>query len=99
MGQSLPIANPDAMKCAYSIRLPAEQRIGGGAVLGRLVPVNLHPFDFGFEQGDPFAQFVLRIGREVFGCELARGIAPGAWKIAFVHCRAVSQAGRLAVNR
>jgi hypothetical protein len=62
------------------------------------VAVRLDPGDLGAEQLDALGQFVLRIGREVFGGELARGVAPGAGKIVEVHRAPASQAGRLAVN-
>ena len=65
---------------------------------GGAITVRLDAGDLGAEQRDPLAQFVLRVRREVFGSELARGIAPGAGKIVEVHLASASQAGRLAVN-
>jgi hypothetical protein len=54
--------------------------------------------NFGFERCNPLAQFGLRIGRKVFGCEATRCVAFGPWAIGFFHCRAASPAKRLAVN-
>ena len=54
--------------------------------MGRgFVAMRLDAFDLGFEQHDALVEFILRIGCEVLGRELARGIALGARKIAFVH--------------
>ena len=65
---------------------------------GGCIAVFAHTLYLGFQQADAFAQFVLRIGSEVFGGQLARGIALGAGKVAFIHRLSVSQASALAVN-
>ena len=54
--------------------------------------------DFGFEQGDPLLQLILRIGPEVLGGELARGVASGARTVVVFHRQAISQFWPVAVN-
>ena len=76
-----------------------EQRFGGGAVSGRLAPMRCHPRDFGFEQGDAFIQFRLRIGPQILCREVRGRISFGAGAIGLFHRRAASQVKRLAVNR
>lgn len=60
--------------------------------------MGLDPRDLGFQQGDPFVQFVLGIGRKVFGRQFACGIAPWARKVDVFHLSASSQSLVLAVN-
>jgi hypothetical protein len=108
MGRGGGIANPP-----IGIRLPGtwehggrkssapfrKQRVGCGAVGCGLIPMRGHAGNFGFEQGNPLPQFRLRIGRKILSREPTRCIAFGPWAIWFFHCRAASQAKRLAVNR
>lgn len=63
------------------------------------IAVCLDPRDLGFEQGDPFAQFVLRIPIEAFAGQLAGGVAGQTGAVIIVHrkCRFALRA--LAVNR
>jgi len=52
-----------------------------------LEAVGFHPGNLGLEQFDPFLQLVLRIGAEIFACELARGIAFRPGTITVFHSR------------
>jgi hypothetical protein len=103
MGSVAQIANPLAEVRAEvrggSSAAPCKQCIGRGAVSGGLIPMRGNAGDFGFKLSDPLAQFGLRIGRKVFGCEATRGVAFGPRAIGFFHCCAASPAKRLAVNR
>ena len=86
MGRLAAIANPYAIGLPGSCRFSAEQRVGRGAVGRHLVTVRLDPDNFGFERCDAFVQLVLGIRGEVFGSELAGGIALGARKVSVIHC-------------
>jgi hypothetical protein len=103
MGRYAKIANPYA--CAPEENLPAsppafpEQGIGGGAVGGGFASMGGDPRNLRFEQGNPLPQFGLRIGAEILGREATRRVPSGSREIGFFHCRAASQAKRLAVNR
>lgn len=103
MGWYAEIANPYAQG-AEENRDPSpatlpEQRVRRGAVGGGLVPVGGHPGNLGFEQRNPLGQFGLRIGAEILAREATRRVPSGSREIRFFHCRAASQAKRLAVNR
>ena len=76
----------------------AAPMISRGAVGGGLVAVGLDPGNFGFEQGDPFSQFTLRIGIKVFLRQQAGGISTHARQI-IVHLGASFGRRALAVNR
>ena len=50
-----------------------------------LETVRFHPGNLGLEQFDPFLKLVLRIGAEIFACELARCIASKPGTIIVFH--------------
>lgn len=81
MGRACAIANPKCAGPEMSRSCASEQRIGGGAMRGSLVPVCLDPCDFRFELCHALRQFVLRIGRKILGRELACRVASGPWKV------------------
>lgn len=83
---------------ARSILSP-EQRIGCIAVGGGLEPVRFNAGDLAFEQGNALLQFILRVGAEILGGELARGVAFGAWTIIVFHCPSTILLVPVAVNR
>jgi putative PIG3 family NAD(P)H quinone oxidoreductase len=94
MGWSMRIANPPSeirveLRCGSSAPLP-EQRIGGGAVGGGLVPVGPDSRDLRFEPRNPFVELVLRIGAKVLESEATRRISAGPGTIGFFHCIAAS---------
>jgi hypothetical protein len=102
MGRYAEIANPFACARQENSRpSPAtlrKQRVSRGAVGGSFVAVRADPGDLGFELRDARIELGLRIGAEILGCETTRSIPFGAREIGFFHCRAASQAKRLAVN-
>ena len=81
MGRASAIANPKCAGPEMSRSCASEQRIGGGAVRGGLVPVRRNPRYFRFELRHALGQFVLRIGREILGRELACRVTSGPWKV------------------
>lgn len=71
--------------CMASLILAPEQGVGGVAVRSGGEAVFFHPRDFTLEQVNSLGQFVLRIGAEVLGGELARGIAARSGTIVVFH--------------
>ena len=65
--------------------LSPEQGFGRSAVRCSLVTMGLNARDFRPEQRNAFIEFVLGIGSEILGGELARGIASGAREVAIFH--------------
>lgn len=58
----------------------------------------LNPDNFGFELGNPFAQFIVRIAIQALGGEQAGRIVAGAGAIIIVH-KVNFERRTLAVNR
>jgi hypothetical protein len=79
MGQRGQIANLPVTigtgKTRASSRRPSEQGFGRCAVGGSLVAVRGNAGDLCLQQRDAFAQFGLRIGREILDSEATRGIS------------------------
>ena len=75
--------------------LSSEQGFGGVALRGGHQPVLLDPRDLGLEQADPRFELVLRIGAEILGGQLARGIASRARTGIVIHRGQCRNSGRL----
>ena len=84
---------------APTLILSPEQRIGCIAVGSGLEAVRFDAGDLALEQGYAFLQFILRVGAEILGGELARGVAFGAWTIVVFHCPSTILLVPVAVNR
>ena len=79
-------------------RRASEKGLGGRAMGSRPVAVIDGPHDLEFEQADAFVQFVVRIGVEHLGCQLAGQVTFGARALILIHCGQQCAHGRLAVN-
>ena len=84
---------------APTLVLSPEERVGCITVGGCLEAVRFDACDLALEQGYAFLQFILRVGAEIFGGELARGVAFGAWTIVVFHCPSTIPLVPVAVNR
>ena len=84
---------------APTLALSPEQGVGGVAVGGGLEAVRFNPRDFALEDYNALLQFILRIGAEILGGELARSIAFGAGAIVVFHCPSTILLVPVAVNR
>ena len=65
--------------------LASEQGLRRIAMCSGRKAMFLDAYDLGFEQGDACFELVLRIGPEIFGRQLACGIAFEARTVIFIH--------------